>query len=254
MYVNRLMHGSKFAFYYTYQNVYMKIQHYCSLLVASLLATACTYNTTLIENIEIITPDQSVNALKEGNKRFVGDHPTKYHKDLSQALVLKEGQHPHSVVIACSDSRVPVELLFDQGFGDIFVVRTAGNAVVGNMVQGSVDYAVNHLGVKSIVVLGHTSCGAITGVVSSGKNAHDAHGHGDDGAVPAMIERLGKEIPSYKGKSDCLNEAIKANVMVQANKLAKLPHIKEKVAQGKLSVVPAIYDLCDGKVYFLTEK
>ena len=201
------------------------------------------------EQVAIETPAQGIEALKSGNTRFVTGKSNGQNRDMARLASLADGQAPYAAVIACSDSRVPVELLFDQGFGDLFVIRTAGNTVVDEMIQGSVDYAINHLGVKVVLVLGHTSCGAITGVVAEPDTTHAVIT--DDGDVPAMLDQIGCQISEYKGKGECcLNEAIQANIDVQIESMNKLDHISKKVNDGTLAIVSAVYNVSNGEVVF----
>lgn len=223
-------------------------KYYILIAVLSLLLSCAPTQQKSTEQPVVETPEQAIEALKSGNTRFVTGKTIEPNRDIARVASLAKGQAPHTAIVACSDSRVPVELLFDQGFGDLFVIRTAGNTVIDEMTQGSVDYAVNHLGVKVVLVLGHTSCGAITGVVAKA-DAHAAHAE-DDGDVPAMLNLIGDQIPEHKGKGGDLNMAIEANVDVQVAKMNGLDHISEKVEKGDLLIISAIYDVANGKVIF----
>src|SRR5678810_283084 len=117
------------------------------------------------------TTISSLDKLKIGNNKFVGGHPVHPHETLNRIIELKKGQKPFVVVVSCSDSRVPPELIFDQGLGDVFSIRTAGN-VIGDYELGSIEYAVEHLHCKLIVVLGHENCGAIQAYASSENENH----------------------------------------------------------------------------------
>lgn len=219
-------------------------------ILAAVLTLGATANAQQHENIQ--TPAQAIEALKEGNTRFITDNRTLPNQCKDHRKSLKKSQAPFAAIVTCSDSRVPAELLFDNGFGDLFVIRTAGNTVVDSSTQGSVDYAVNHLGVKLIVVLGHTNCGAIKAVVTSTGNdtpkcAHEASMQGE---LPTLIGKIADCIPQYKGKSESFDEAIMANVHAQSEKIAALPHVQAQMAEGKLAVVSALYDLKTGKVIF----
>lgn len=201
---------------------------------------------------KIQTPAQAVEALKAGNTRFTTDNRTLPNQCKDHRKSLKKTQEPFAAIVTCSDSRVPAELLFDNGFGDLFVIRTAGNSVVDSSTQGSVDYAVNHLGVKVIVVLGHTNCGAIKAVVTA---TDDAAPNSEEeakmqGELPALIGKIADCIPQHKGKPETFDAAILANVNAQAERIAALPHVKAQVAEGKLAVVNALYDLKTGEVTF----
>ena len=115
-----------------------------------------------------------LDKLKVGNESFVSGHPVHPDETLNRIRELKKGQNPFVVVVSCSDSRLPPELIFDQGLGDVFSIRTAGN-VIGDYELGSIEYAVEHLHCKLIVVLGHENCGAIQAYATSGHEKHDDH-------------------------------------------------------------------------------
>lgn len=120
-----------------------------------------------------ITPDEALNSLMEGNSRFSSGHPSHPHQSIDRRIDLaKNGQHPIAAVLYCSDSRSPVEQIFDQGNGDIFGVRVAGNIATDENI-GSMEYAVDHLGVPLVMILGHTKCGAVDATVKGGT----PHGH-----------------------------------------------------------------------------
>ncbi len=195
-----------------------------------------------------VTPQEVLTTLLEGNKRFVVGTTTTLHEDMKHVKELVQGQHPHAAIIACSDSRVPVELLFDQGFGDLFVIRTAGNTLIDNITIGSADYAVNHLGVKVIMVLGHTSCGAITSVVQMG---HSHHHIEHDHEVESMIDHIAQFIEKHRGTNKNIDQAVIDNTNKQVEIFTSRPFIKEKIESKKLIVVPAIYDISCGTVRIL---
>ena len=196
------------------------------------------------------SPQQAILELQAGNQRFISGKSIYPNQCMERVESLKKSQAPFAAIVTCSDSRVPAELLFDNGFGEIFVIRTAGNSVVDASTQGSVDYAINHLGVKLVVVMGHTNCGAIKAVVSSpvcdGNHSHDEN----EGELPVLIEKIANCIPQYKGKEESFSEAIEANVAAQTAKIASMPYLQSKVANGELQIVSALYDLKTGKVEF----
>jgi carbonic anhydrase len=136
-----------------------------------------------------------------------------------------------------------VELLFDQGIGDIFVIRTAGNNVNSEMVMGSVDYAIEHLGVKVLLVLGHGSCGGVTGAISEGGHEH--------GNIAHLLGTIRGDVSDYVGKTDSLDKAIRHHTLVQVDRIMAYPHVAEKVAKGELLVKPAYYDVTTGEVSLL---
>lgn len=198
-----------------------------------------------------ISPDAALTKLKEGNSRYVAGASVAPHQDAARRHETTiGGQHPFATVLACSDSRVPVEVVFDQGVGDLFVVRVAGNVSATDEV-GTIEYGAEHLGVPLVVVLGHTHCGAVTAVV---KNE----------SVPENVERLVAPIvPAVKAvkarfatvnPEELIDKAIEANMWQSISDLfAKSPLVKKMVAAGKVKVVGAIYDIDSGEVRWYGE-
>ncbi|MFI3321506.1 MAG: carbonic anhydrase [Rikenellaceae bacterium] len=249
----------------------MKNYYIKALLVGAMFATlqSCTGAQTIsseetkaIEKIEyapINTPDEAIAALIKGNKEFMEGNVDVYNQSLEEAKTLVDGQAPFATIIGCSDSRVPIELLFNQGFGDLFIIRNAGNCVKVPTAEGSIFYGIAHLHTKVIVVLGHTNCGAITGLVNAGDDAHphghdhDHHSHAADAEMEAyvndMLNIIDGQIPGYKGSHE-LNEAIDANVVAQVELIKSLPGVQQKIDEGEIKVVGAIYDIATGKVTF----
>jgi carbonic anhydrase len=194
-------------------------------------------------------PDEAVTKLKEGNARFVSGAAQHPNQDQNRrTATATEGQHPFATVLSCSDSRAPVEVLFDSGIGDIFVIRVAGNVADTDEI-GSIEYAVDHLGTPVLVVLGHTQCGAVTAVV---KNA-EVHGK----IVPLVAKirpAVAKTKALYPQSSgdDFLNEAIRGNVWQAIEDLLRAsPVTVERVRSGQLKVIGAIYHLDSGSVHWL---
>src|SRR5580765_5437568 len=187
-----------------------------------------------------------LDKLKAGNERFVSGHPTHPDETLSRIRELKKGQNPFAVVVSCSDSRLPPELIFDQGLGDVFSIRTAGN-VIGDYELGSIEYAVEHLHCKLIVVLGHENCGAIQAYATSGNEKHDDH-------IQSLVtyiasEEEEKNIPdSLRSNIDIL---VKANITHGVNLLkSSAPVLKPLVDNNEIKIIGAYYDLDSGKVLF----
>jgi carbonic anhydrase len=197
----------------------------------------------------IATPDQAEEVLREGNRRFASDHPRHPHSNpYRRHETATEGQHPFAIVVACSDSRVPVELLFDQGVGDIFVIRVAGN-VCDMDEAGSIEYAVEHLGTPLVVVLGHSQCGAVKAVVEG------AHEHGNLERLIAHIrpavDAVRAREPSLTGEA-FLDAAVRQNIWHSIEDLRSLsPDVRSLVAVGKLRVVGAMYDIDSAQVEWL---
>lgn len=192
-------------------------------------------------------PDAILNRLMEGNRHFVAGtltHPGRSPKDFRG---LAQGQNPVAAIVGCADSRVPPEILFDQGVGDLFIIRIAGNYVngAGSSVKGSVEYAVAELGVPLVMVLGHSQCGAIKAAMQ--------HLHDNDalpGAINDLVNTIKPSVLESKGKpGDPLENAIRANVRRSVERLRTLdPVIAPAVQSGTVKVVGAVYDLASGKV------
>lgn len=142
-------------------------KHYFAPLLAMLLALLCITPVLATSTTTTVPADIAQKLLIEGNQRFVADMYTVPQIGQDRRIKLTDGQHPFAVIVSCSDSRVPPEIIFNQGLGDLFVVRVAGN-VLDSLELGSVEYAVEHLGTKLIVVLGHEKCGAVKATVDGG--------------------------------------------------------------------------------------
>ena len=202
---------------------------------------------TAIELKEVTTPAEALVRLQEGNARYVADSCSFPHHDHKRVEETAPHQAPFVAVVGCSDSRVPVELVFDQGIGDIFVIRTAGNSVNDDVVMGSVDYAINHLNVKMVVVLGHESCGGVTGAITVAKPGEESH---EAGKVNALLDIIRADVKEYVGKPESLNAAITLNTNKQVERIKACEHVQKLIKAGKLTVVPAHYNVHSGKVDF----
>jgi carbonic anhydrase len=188
-------------------------------------------------------PDEAIEALLAGNRRYAAGKAIHPHQSPEHRREVASAQHPAAIVLSCSDSRVPPEIVFDQGLGDLFVVRTAGH-VVDDVALASLEYAVEHLGVTLLVVLGHSGCGAVAAAIHGGE--HSGHlGHLVELIRPA-VERA-KEDPG-----DLLDRAVRENVaQVVAGLRAAEPVLAKRVRKGELAVVGARYDLQSGLVELL---
>lgn len=191
--------------------------------------------------------DEALQKLMDGNKQYVEQHMTG-HKlcDVSTRHSLAKGQKPYAIILTCSDSRVPPEIIFDKGLGEIFVIRVAGN-VPDPIVLGSIEYAAEHIGSPLIMVLGHERCGAVTAAV-------DAKGK-PEGNIGAIIKTISPAVTKAKkdytgkDKAQLVETAIDINAhLVAANLTKQSSIIKHLVHEGKLKIVTAKYDLDDGTV------
>jgi carbonic anhydrase len=189
------------------------------------------------------TPVTAWKALKEGNERFVAGEPAHPSQSVEHRASLTAGQKPTAIIFGCADSRVAAELIFDQGLGDVFVVRTAGQAI-DTAVLGSIEYAVTALNVPLIVVLGHTSCGAVKATISAI----------DEGAIPGgfvrdVVERVTPSI--LAGRRDGLksaNEFEKRHVSETLQQLvSRSAAIAERLDAGTLALAGVTYNLAEGK-------
>jgi carbonic anhydrase len=192
-----------------------------------------------------VNPDEALKRLMQGNARFVFGHMTHVapeHIAEARRGVAKR-QTPFAIIVGCSDSRVGPEIVFDQGLGDIFVVRTAGE-VVDATALGSIEYAVEHLGSSLIVVLGHERCGAVSAAVGGTK---------EPGHIAAVLKAIEPAVEQTKGKpGDPVENAVRAQALDVAKQLQNAkPILAERVHSGKLKIVAARYDLDTGKVEFL---
>ncbi|MCB9426731.1 MAG: carbonic anhydrase [Flavobacteriales bacterium] len=200
---------------------------------------------------DAIIKTNPIQTLIEGNLRFISGNPIHPDTSLERIKELKKGQNPYAVVVSCSDSRVPPELVFDQGLGDIFTIRTAGN-IIGDYELGSIEYAVEHAGAKLVVVLGHENCGALTAFINH--KPDETHGHEHD-HIDDILSYL-KEEKELQNIPDSLkaniNLAVKKNVEHGVTLLKNAaPIMSSAVKKGDLTIVGAIYDLDTGKVTFL---
>jgi carbonic anhydrase len=190
-----------------------------------------------------LTAEEALEKLAEGNTRFAGDSPEHPNQSYMHRESLIDGQSPFALVVGCSDSRIPPEIIFDCGIGDIFLIRTAGN-VVDDVAVGSLEYAVEHLRTPLIVVLGHTLCGAVDSVIQE----NDIYGHLD-----SIADKI---LPSVEKTADIPGDhwynAVKENTKRVTRTLQfSEPILAEKFNDGLLKIVGAIYDMETGLVDFL---
>jgi carbonic anhydrase len=192
-------------------------------------------------------PDDVLRALRSGNKRFMSGQAAAPRRQPSDFGAVVEGQSPGAVILGCADSRVPPEIVFDQGVGDLFVVRVAGNVVsaMGVIVKGSIEYAVAELNVPLIMVLGHSGCGAVKAALK-----HIESSDRLPGAIRGLVDILRPVVARVQGQpGDPLEIAIRANVVSGVERLRGLtPILGPAVKQGKLRVVGAVYDLRSGAI------
>jgi len=200
------------------------------------------------KNRSIYTHEEALDRLKAGNARFVSGRarfPTVQKEVLAE---LAKGQHPYATILGCSDSRVPPELVFDAGFGELFIIRVAGN-VLGAPILGTLQYAGAHLNTPLFVVMGHDGCGAVEAAVD-----WKFHGAAPKSRIQVLLEDI---LPSLEGLDGArprellLRAAVEANVRHTVERLLDTPEGKARAAAGEMKLVGAVYDLESGRVKFL---
>jgi carbonic anhydrase len=194
-----------------------------------------------------VAPAEAISKLKEGNGRYTSGNLEHPGQTTERRAELAKDQHPFAVILSCSDSRVPPEIVFDQGLGDLFVVRVAGN-VIDDHGLGSIEYAVDHLGARLIVVLGHQSCGAVKAAKETIAAKGKAPGH-----IQSLVTAI-KPVVEATAKDD-LDTTVKANVKHVVKALrSSTPILKAKVDSGEVQVIGGYYSLDTGAVSLLDEK
>lgn len=186
-----------------------------------------------------LSPDRALQKLVEGNQRFVQHHPLYPDQSEARLLEVAQAQHPFATILSCADSRVPAEIVFDQGIGDIFDVRIAGNISTPEAL-GSIEYAVELLGTPLLMVLGHERCGAVTAAVQNEPLPGEI-GTFVEAILPA-VKRV-KELPG-----DTIDNAVTANVQYQIEQLERSQLLTKRVQSGQLKIVGGRYDLDSGTV------
>jgi carbonic anhydrase len=186
--------------------------------------------------------------LVEGNDRFARDAPRPQHVGREWRLRLTKQQHPYATILSCSDSRVPPELIFDEGFGDLFVIRVAGH-VVAHDALGSLAYAAEHLHTKLFVVMGHGGCGAVTAAVDSllGRLNEPAHIESLVNLITPGLKQLDRQQP----RGNLIAAAVEANVRWTMDHVAHCPQVAKLLEAKGAGLLGAVYELGTGRVRFL---
>jgi carbonic anhydrase len=198
-----------------------------------------------------LTPDQSLQQLKRGNAAFLAGRTIAPDVRGRRRLEVARGQYPIAVLVSCSDSRVPPEVLFGKGLGELFIIRNAGNTI-DTAAMGSLEYAVVELNVPLVVVMGHERCGAVAAAVSVVES-----GATFPGSIGRMVEPIVPAVLAAKrgGAADLLDASVRANVSRTVDRLRRFsePMLLDRLRSGRLRVVGARYDLDDGRVDFFDE-
>ncbi|MEH1971464.1 carbonic anhydrase [Nostoc sp.] len=192
---------------------------------------------------ESLSPDEALQKLIEGNQRFIDHHPQYPDQSALRLQEVAQAQHPFATILSCADSRVPAEIVFDQGIGDIFDVRIAGNIATHEAI-GSIEYAVVLLGSPLLMVMGHERCGAVTAAVKKESLP------GDISTFVKAIKPALKRVKDQPG--DAVENAVVANVQYQIERLKRSKLLTEQVQSGKLKIVGGRYDLDTGRVTIIT--
>jgi carbonic anhydrase len=187
----------------------------------------------------VVSVNEALEMMLAGNQRFVQNRATHPHQGAAMLKQLADAQHPFAAILGCSDSRTAPEVIFDQGLGDLFDVRVAGN-IADNAVMGSLEYAVTHLHMPVIVVLGHQHCGAIAAAL-----AHQ-HPHNHISYITRSLQ------PSVRHVHHAAEAATRKNVQLVRQRLEHIPVLRDKIRRGELKIVGAYYHLDSGEVEILS--
>ena len=223
-----------------------RIRTYC---LSVIMVFACTWPAFASGPGAGITADQAMKKLTDGNSRYAaGACQLSGISQERRTETAQKGQHPIATILSCSDSRVPPEYIFDQGIGDLFIIRVAGNVAATDEI-GSAEYGVDHLGTPVLMVLGHSKCGAVT-AVATGAELH--------GSIPALVENIKPAVEKARQKNpsatgDALvSEAITQNVWQSIEDLLKKSAIiRARAKAGEVKIVGAVYDIETGKITLL---
>ncbi|MBW4451157.1 MAG: carbonic anhydrase [Spirirestis rafaelensis WJT71-NPBG6] len=190
-----------------------------------------------------LSPDAALQKLIEGNQRFIQHKPQYPDQSAARLQEVAQAQHPFATILSCADSRVPAEIVFDQGIGDIFDVRIAGNIAIPEAI-GSIEYAVALLGTPLLMVLGHERCGAVTAAVQKQALL---------GEISTFVKAIKPAVEKVKSQpGDAVENAVVANVQYQIERLQRSQLLTERLQSGKLKIVGGRYDLDTGRVTLIT--
>lgn len=216
------------------------LNHSQSVVGASIVAT---FKSRVAQNKDI-TPDEALNRLIEGNNRFINEKRISPHQTRERLIEVSESQAPFAALLSCADSRVPSEIIFDQGFGDLFVCRIAGNIATSEEI-GSLEFGTMILGAKVIMVMGHARCGAVKAAIEGGRFP------GQIGSLVSSL-RVGAERAAREPGTNKLESAVKANVLSQVETLSSSSILGDLIDKKQLKIVGSYYDLATGKVSLLS--
>jgi carbonic anhydrase len=194
----------------------------------------------------ITDPDAALTQLMDGNKRFVEARMVHPAQDPEARVRVSRGQRPFATILTCSDSRLPPEVIFDQGLGDLFVVRVAGNIVEPTLL-GSVEYSVVHLHAPLVIVIGHQRCGAVEATLESLQDHTTPHGD-----IAALVSAITPAVPVAKERpGDLLDNTIRVNAQMSRDTIAKSSELAAPLSAGRIKVLAGYYNMQDGTVSML---
>lgn len=197
-----------------------------------------------------VTPDDALERLREGNRRFVrgdGNAVRRWQPHLV------DGQQPFAVILGCADSRAPAEYVFDQGLGDLFVIRVAGNIVAPSL-TGSVEFAASQFGTRLVVVMGHTQCGAVRATVRSLTHEDGPDSSNQKSIVERIAPHLQGMLETTMGDEERMAQGVRINALASATELRSSSELLHKLVDNRrVRIVAAVYDLATGGVEFLEE-
>ena len=212
-------------------------------LTAMSMAVAACAPTQVSTEAPVANADEALQRLLEGNQRYTANKSTDVNESKSRRVELAQGQNPFATIFSCVDSRVPPELVFDRGLGDLFVIRTAGQ-VIDNAVLGSLQYGVAELKIPLLMVLGHEKCGAVKATVEAVENNATA-----EAEINWLVNGIRPAVEEAKAQpGDLLDNAVKANVLLTVEHLKGSSILSEALEKGELKIVGARYDLDTGVV------
>jgi carbonic anhydrase len=187
--------------------------------------------------------DEALGRLKEGNQRYAANRTVDPNQTAARRAEVAQGQKPFATILGCVDSRVPAEIIFDRGLGDLFVVRTAGQVIDG-AVMGSVEFGALELGIPLILVLGHEKCGAVNATIEAiEKNVHP------EGSIGVLVDGIKPAVEGVRDQpGDLLDNAVKANVELGVRRLKESPILADLLKEGRVKIVGGHYDLDTGEV------
>jgi carbonic anhydrase len=215
-----------------------------SILGANLQSPKSVAAQKIVVQNKDITPDLALQKLMEGNDRFVNQKRQNPNQDIARLTEVAESQAPFAAILGCADSRVPSEIVFDQGVGDLFVCRIAGNIATSEEI-GSLEFGTMVLGAKLIMILGHARCGAVKATIEGGRFP---------GQIGSLIDdiKVGAERAARQTGTNKLDMAIKANVLYQVELLNQSAVLGDLIDKNQLKIVGGYYDLDNGKVTLLS--